>query len=68
MKIAYVYSTMAKTGGTEKMIADKASYLAEHYGYDVTIISCFQLANQENSFPISKKVKQINLAIPFFIQ
>ena len=68
MKIAYVYSTMAKTGGTEKMIADKASYLAEHYGYDVTIISCFQLANQENSFPTSKKVKQINLAIPFFIQ
>ena len=68
MKIAYVYSTMAKTGGTEKMISEKASYLAEHYGYDVTIISCFQFANQENSFHISKNVKQMYLAIPFFKQ
>lgn len=68
MKIAYVYSTMAVTGGTERMITEKANYLSEHFGYDVTIISCFQLANEENFFQLSKKVKQINLEIPFYSQ
>lgn len=68
MKIAYIYSTMAKTGGTERMITEKANYLAEHYGYSVTIIACFQLATEDNIFCLSKKVRQINLAIPFFSQ
>ena len=68
MKIVYVYSTMAKAGGTERMISEKANYLSEHYGYDVTIISCFQQTGEENSFYISKKVKQINLGISFFEQ
>ena len=68
MKIAYIYSTMAKAGGTERMITEKANYLAKHYGYSVTIISCFQLTNEKNVFPLSEKVRQINLAIPFFSQ
>ena len=59
---------MAKTGGTERMITEKANYLSEHYRYDVTIITCFQRANEENSFPLSKMVNQINLEIPFFSQ
>lgn len=59
---------MAKAGGTERMIAEKASFLSEHYGYDVTIISCIQREDDENSFYTSKKVKQINLGIPFFHQ
>ena len=68
MKIVYVYSTMARTGGTERMITEKANYLSEKYGYDVTIISCFQLPNEENFFNKSNKIKQINLAVPFFSQ
>ena len=63
MKIAYVYSTMAAAGGTERMITEKANYLAEQYGYDITIISCFQSPDKENFFNISPKVKQINLGI-----
>lgn len=68
MKIAYVYSTMAATGGTERMITEKANYLSEKYGYDVTIISCFQHPDEENFFKLSPKVKQINLHIPYFSQ
>lgn len=68
MKIAYIYSTMAVTGGTERMITEKANYLSERYGYDVTIITCYQLAHENNFFHISEKVKQINLEIPFFSQ
>ena len=68
MKIVYVYSTLATTGGTEKMIIEKANYLAEHFGYDVTIITCFQRKNENNFFYTSKKVKQIYLEIPYFSQ
>ena len=68
MKIAYVYSTMARTGGTERMILEKANYLSERYSYDVTIISCFQRQDEKNYFYTSKKVKQINLDIPFHTQ
>ena len=68
MRIAYIYPTLTKSGGTERMITEKANYLSERYGYDVTIITCFQLDNEENFFPLSKMVKQINLKIPYFSQ
>lgn len=68
MKIAYIYSTMAKSGGTERMITEKVNYLSERFGYDITIITCFQLANEDNSFKKSERVKQINLEIPYFSQ
>ena len=68
MKIVYVYSTLAATGGTERMISEKANYLSEQFGYDTTIISCFQSPNENNFFQLSNKVKQINLGIPYFSQ
>lgn len=68
MKIAYVFSTLAKTGGTERMIIEKANYLAEQFGYDVTIINLFQQVEDANHFILSEKVKQIKLGIPYFSQ
>ena len=68
MKIAYIYSTLANTGGTERMITEKANYFSERFGYDVTIITCFQREDETNFFSISPKVKQINLNIPYFTQ
>lgn len=68
MKIAYVFSTLAKTGGTERMITEKANYFAELFGYDVTIINLFQQVKDANHFILSEKVKQINLGIPYFSQ
>ena len=59
---------MARTGGTERMITEKANYFVERFGYDVTIISCFQRENEINFFPASTKIKQINLGIPYFNQ
>ena len=55
---------MAATGGTERMITEKANYLSERFGYNVTIISCFQHPDEENFFKLSPKVKQINTNIP----
>lgn len=50
------------------MLSEKASYLVDVFGYDVTIISCTQIAGQANTFPLSQNVKQINLAIPYYRQ
>lgn len=68
MRIVYVTETMVSSGGTEKMLSEKASYLVDVFGYDVTIISCTQIAEQANTFPLSQNVKQINLAIPYYRQ
>ena len=55
MKVVYVFSTLAKTGGTERIITEKANYLAEQFGYDVIIINCYQKNDDINHFIISKK-------------
>ena len=68
MKIAYVFSTLAKTGGAERIITERTNYLAEQFGYDITIINLFQQDEDTNHFVLSKKVKQINLGIPYFSQ
>ena len=46
------------------MVSVKANYFAEHLGYDVTII--VTEGNKGNSFfPLSDKVKVINLGLGF---
>ena len=57
---------MVLFGGTEKILTEKANYLSEKLGYDITIISCTQPHNQPNAFPLSPTVKQINLNYPYY--
>jgi glycosyltransferase involved in cell wall biosynthesis len=68
MKIVYVLPTLAVNGGTERIVSEKASYLASHFGYDVTIISLFQSKRETNQFELSERVQQINLGIPYYLQ
>lgn len=51
-------------GGVERVLTLKASYFADNYGYDVTIITT-DGEDQEFFFPLSEKVKVINLGIHF---
>lgn len=63
MKIVYVIASLATSGGTERIISEKANYLANVFGYDVSII-CYDQRNDSNNFyPVSKKVKQYNLGL-----
>ena len=57
MKIAYIFSTLSKNGGTERIIIEKANYFAEQFDYDVTIINLFQRVEDTNHYLLSKKVK-----------
>lgn len=57
---------MVLYGGTEKILTEKANYLSERLGYDITIISCTQPQDQPNAFPLSPNIKQINLNYPYY--
>ena len=63
MKIYYIYTALVTKGGADRVIAEKANWLAEH-GHDVAIITDTQLG-REPVFPLSPKVRLIDLAIDF---
>lgn len=64
LKLVYVTPAIYSAGGVERVVTLKASYFAEHYGYDVTIIVT-EGKGRDSFFPLSNKVKVINLAINF---
>lgn len=64
MKIAYYLPSLQAPGGIERIVTFKANYLAEHFGYDVTIITSEQMGKAPH-FPLSPKVKLIDLEVPF---
>lgn len=68
MKIVYIIETLVSNGGTERMVSEKANYLAEKLGHDVYIIVCTQQQNQPNAYHLSRHIKQIYLGIPLYSQ
>ena len=64
LKIVYLTPALYMAGGVERVLSLKASYLAEQYGYDVTII-----LTEGNGKPLfyqlSNKIKVVNLDIGF---
>lgn len=63
MKIAYLYTELTINGGADRVLTDKANYLAEH-GYDITIITESQMG-RPIVFPLSPKVKMVDMGIDF---
>lgn len=63
MKIAYIYSELTISGGADRVLTDKANYLAEH-GYDITIITESQMG-RPIVFPLSPKVNLVDMGIDF---
>lgn len=64
LKIVYITPAIYSAGGVERVITLKASYFAEQYGYDVTIIVT-EGKGRDSFFSLSDKVKVVNLAINF---
>ena len=67
MKIAYTYPAFINVGGADKIIINKANYLAEKLGYEVYLITDSQ-NGLDPFFPISSKVIHIDLGLNFFQQ
>lgn len=68
MKIVYVINSIASKGGAERIIIEKMNYFAVHCGYDVSVICCYQNDSMPNAYPLSVKVKQIYMGIPYYSQ
>lgn len=67
MKIIYIYPAFINIGGADKIIINKANYMAEKMGYDVYLITDSQ-NGLKPFFPVSDKVRMIDLDINFFQQ
>ena len=63
-KIAYCIPALYMAGGMERVLTLKANYLADHYGYDVTVILT-EGKGKPLFYPLSTRVKVINLDIGF---
>ena len=63
MKIFYIYTALTTKGGADRVVTEKANWLAEH-GHEVAIVSDSQMG-RELAFPLSPKVRLIDLAIDF---
>lgn len=63
-KICYCAPALYSAGGVERVVSFKASYFAEVYHYDVTIIVT-EGKGRECFFPLSGKVKVVNLNLGF---
>ncbi len=61
--IVYLYSQLTINGGADRVLTDKANYLAEH-GYNIYIITESQMG-RPLVFPLSGKVKHIDMEIDF---
>lgn len=63
MKIAYCLHSTFNSGGMERIILNKANYLAIK-GYDITIITTEQ-KEKSSFFPLNQNVKTIDLGINY---
>lgn len=66
MKIVYILDTLARVGGTERIIAGKMNWLAEN-GYNVTLITAAQ-GQHPHSFSLSDKVRHVDIDARFHVQ
>ncbi len=64
LKIVYVTPALYMAGGVERVLTLKASYMAEHYGYDITIVLT-EGKDKPTFYPLSDKVKVVNLDLNF---
>lgn len=64
LKIVYLTPALYMAGGVERVLTLKASYLADHCGYDVTIILT-EGRGKPLFYPLSDRVKVVNLDIGF---
>ncbi len=69
MMIVYIIDSLSNKGGAERVISEKMSYMVTHYGYDVSVITCYQFPKtMPNCYDMPNNVRQINLCIPSYLQ
>lgn len=67
MRILYVTDALAIWGGMERVLVEKANYLAAHYGYKVYMLTVCQ-GGHPSPFPLDSSIHHVDMDIPFHIQ
>jgi glycosyltransferase involved in cell wall biosynthesis len=67
MKIVYVLNDIGSQGGGIKIIIEKANFMAEQFGYDVSIVS-WSKCPDKIFYHVSDKVKKVYLDVPYYSQ
>ena len=67
MRILYVTDALAVWGGLERVLVEKANYLANHDGYEVFMLTVCQ-GDHPFPFPLDHQVNHVDLNIPFYAQ
>ena len=67
MKILYVIDTIVNWGGLERVVVEKVNFLAEHYDYEMHIVTVDQGCHPI-PYPLSPKVTYQDLGIRFHQQ
>lgn len=62
MKILFLIGSLSNSGGMERMLTFQANYFADHFEYDVTVLTYDQKKSQD-FFNLSDKVNRIRLSI-----
>lgn len=62
MKLLYITNGINGAGGLERVLSIKASYLAEHYNYDVTILSLNE-GMDDPFYEFSPKIKMKSIKV-----
>lgn len=63
MTIVYLFDSLICYGGIERILTDKMNYLAEHYDYNIIIVTYCQGSNN-TVYDLSPKVKLIDVNVP----
>ena len=67
MRILYVTDALAIWGGLERVLVEKANYLATHNGNEVFMLTISQ-GEHPFPFPLDNMVTHVDLNIPFYTQ
>lgn len=67
MRILYVTDALAIWGGMERVLVEKANYLANHDGHEVFMLTICQ-GDHTFPFPLDPQVTHVDLNIPFHDQ
>lgn len=68
MKIVYIIPSLEVKGGAERIVIEKANYISEHLGLDVSIIIQCHHKDAPIVYPLSEKIHCVNLGIAYYSQ
>ena len=62
MKILFLIGSLSNSGGMERMLTFQANYFADHFEYDVTVLT-YDQKNSQDFFTLSDKVNRIRIPV-----